>query len=55
MSVCLLGRAPAAQVAPHALLLPGTGPEPDLADGDPAAGDLAVHQQAGGAAAAAGP
>lgn len=55
MSICLLGRAPAAEVAPHALLLPGTGAEPDLTDGGPAAGDLAVHQQAGEAAAAAGP
>ena len=35
--------------------LAGAGPEPDIENGDPASGDLTVHQQAGEAAAAAGP
>ena len=35
--------------------LVGAGSEPDVTNGDPAAGDLTVHQQAGETAAAAGP
>lgn len=52
----LLGRAPAGLTKlPIPTSLVGAVPEPDITDGEPAAGDLTVHQQAGEAAAAAGP
>lgn len=52
----LLGRAPKGLTKPPLpTSLVGAGSEPDVTNGDPAAGDLTVHQQAGETAAAAGP
>lgn len=42
-------------VGPFLSLFAGTGPEPDIPNGDPAAGDLTVHQQARETATTAGP